>query len=369
MERTTRGWTATWLAEARGERRVRWTLPLRPFGTIVSWFVGRRWARYDRGDGVLRPALPTVSVGNLTVGGTNKTPTVDWLLGCLARDGRTLGVATRGYGRTGPPRTFRGADLEPDPERVREAGSLGDEPRLLATRHPWTWIALDPDRIRGVAALAARGADLVVADDAFQHRRLGRVFDLVLVDVTCPWGNGRLLPAGILREPIDGLARADAVLLTRTHEATAEQVGSVCREVERWVPGGRIHRARLERLGWAPAGSGEGCLALPPGRRAFVVTGIARPGSLVHTVRSDGIEVCGARVFRDHQRIGRERFLEVETEARRAGADLLVCSEKDLANLPEDLSGGMPRWYPRVGMSIEGASELLGRIERALVEG
>lgn len=387
---------AIWLAEARGERPARWVLPLIPLGAVASQAVRRRMARFDDGIGVIRPALPVVSVGNLTVGGTNKTPTVDWLLGAMRRRGRDAGVLTRGYGSSNPPGTFRMVDVLRDGAGARERGAtspssgrdanphadgraalagLGDEPRLLATHHPEAWVAVDPDRVRGCLSLALRGADLAVADDAFQHRRLGRIFDLVLVDATCPWGNGRMLPAGILREPVEGLGRADAVLLTRSDEVTEAEVLALRRMVERWVPSERIHLARLERTTWNSWPGRPGAEedpsrdAPPPSGSAFVITGIARPESLVRTLRTEGIDVCGRRVFRDHARVDLSSFREVEGEAERAGAAFLACTEKDLPNLPSEAALGRRIWYPRVGMSIERSGELLESIARALESG
>jgi tetraacyldisaccharide-1-P 4'-kinase len=199
---------------------------------------------------------------------------------------------------------------------------------------------------------------------------------------------------------VSGLARADAVLLTRTHEVSAAEIDAVRDVVERWVPREHIHPARLERLGWVrvweestPGRSGhsgqvgmdavggdadEAGTAAANGEvddvrratgngRAFVITGIAQPESLLRTVVADGLEVCGHRVFRDHERIDRARFREVLAEARRVRAGLLICSEKDLANLPGGASRELPLWYPRVGMSIERGEVLLERIRGAMV--
>lgn len=357
-----RFWADAWLSEARGASSPFWTLPLRLLEPVVRGVIRKRSNEFDQDPARARSSLPVVSVGNLTVGGTNKTPTVDWILRRLSPHGRALGVVTRGYGRSGPPRTFRGVDSRGDEL------DLGDEPALLAAHHPNVWIAIDPDRVRGVASLESRGVEWVVADDAFQHRRLARAFDLVLVDASCPWGSGRLLPAGILREPPSALSRASAVLLTRADEADEADLERLRNELEEWVPRDRIHPARLEVSGWLRLGSTADVRSAPSGEAAFVLTGIARPESLVRTARAESLEVVGWSTFRDHAKIGSEPFRRVVAEALQKGAALLVCSEKDLPNLPRDAadSSPLPIWVPRVEMSIDRGDELLARIATAL---
>ncbi|MEZ4648530.1 MAG: tetraacyldisaccharide 4'-kinase [Candidatus Eisenbacteria bacterium] len=376
-----RFWAETWLSEARGARPPRWTLPLHLLEPVVRGVIRGRANEFDREPSRARARLPVVSVGNLTIGGTNKTPTVDWLLTRLAASSRRLGVATRGYGRSGPAVTFRGADL-PDLTGSRE--DLGDEPRLLASHHPDVWVAIDPDRVSGVESLAERGVEWVVADDAFQHRRLARAFDLVLVDSSCPWGNGHLLPAGILREPPSALTRASAVFLTRATDVGADEVERLRRQVEAWVPAERVHLAHLEVSRWMNLGSTDGAPTLiatgeaeqdRPAARiggpAFVVTGIAKPESLVRTVESEAMNVVGMRSFRDHAKIGKEPFLRAVEEARRRGASVLVSSEKDVPNLPPEAvdASSLPIWVPRVEMSVERGEDVVERIVASLSGG
>lgn len=372
-------WTARWLGEAQGQYPARWTLPLRPLAAAFGIGVGLRNRRYDRGVGVFRPPIPVIAVGNLTIGGTNKTPTVDWILDGLADSGTALGVLTRGYGRGGPPQTFRFADLTAglggspaEPGCPGSGPEVGDEPWLLARRHPGVWVAIDPDRRRGLEALVDRGVTAAVADDAFQHRRLARSFDLVLVDATCPWGSGRLLPAGILREPRAGLIRADAVLVTRADEAGEERTAEVLRDVSAWIPRERCHLARLVVDSWRirpPALTDPAELEVeapqPPAVPVFVATGIARPESLLHTVRAAGLESRGLRSFRDHARIGGAAFAGVVETARTVGAGAVVCAEKDLPNLPAGPTS-LPVWYPRMALVVEREDDLRARMFAAL---
>src|SRR5262249_14997671 len=170
---------------------------LRPLGAAYGACAAWRNAAFDRGArAVQRLPVTVVSVGNLTVGGTGKTPAVVWLCALAAARGRRPGVLARGYGRA-------------------PGARLNDEGEMLARALPGLLQDQAPARAAAGRRLLALGADFVVLDDGFQHRRLHRDVDLVCLDARLPFGNGRCLPAGELRERPDGLRRADAVILTR----------------------------------------------------------------------------------------------------------------------------------------------------------
>src|SRR5690606_34844705 len=216
-----------YLAHVRGERTAPVLDLLRPLGSAFGALMRLRNRLYDRGIlSIQDPPMPVVAVGNLTFGGTGKTPWVSYLIESLARPGRALGVLTRGY------------------------GASRDEARLIAGRHPEVAIAVDPDRARGARELARKGVTLAIADDAFQHRRLRRVADLVLIDARHPFGNERMLPAGMLREPIDAVSRATAVIVTRSSEATEEERDCLEKRLRSLLPVDRLFRSDLEVGAW-----------------------------------------------------------------------------------------------------------------------
>jgi tetraacyldisaccharide 4'-kinase len=259
-------------AAAAGRAGLAMLSPL--YGTAIRL---RNWS-FDRGWRQKALPRPTVSVGNLTVGGTGKTPVVAWLCDALRRRGRHPAVLMRGY--KAPP------------------GQKGDEQRLLeqelGTSVP---IAADPDRGRGAQRILAASpdVDVFVLDDGFQHRSIRRQVDLVLVDATCPFGHGRLLPRGLLREPVSSLRRATAILITRAERA--EDVAELRRSI-RGRSAAPVFSCRfaVDRI----VDSGGGAISSIAGRKVLAVCGIGNPGSFLETVRRQGGDIAGELIFADH---------------------------------------------------------------------
>jgi tetraacyldisaccharide 4'-kinase len=238
--------------------------------------------------------VPVVSVGNLTSGGTGKTPMVAWLVGAVARRGLRPGVLARGYGRS---------------SKTAAVADLNDEGLLLKRELPGLLQVQDPDRVRGGRKLVGRGAEVVILDDGFQHRRLARNLDLCLVDATRPWGlpaeKGAapvcaFLPRGLMREPRSGLARADALVITRTGLASEETVAELKLELQRHAPGKPVllakHRARELR---DPRGR-KRPLGELEGRAVDLVSAIGNPDAFEASVKGLGAEVVTHRSFPDH---------------------------------------------------------------------
>jgi tetraacyldisaccharide 4'-kinase len=263
-----------------------------------------------------RLSVPVLSVGNLTVGGTGKTPTVAWLCQLAHAAGRRPGVLARGYGRA-------------------PGARLNDEGAMLQHRLPWLLQEQDPDRVAAGQRLVQQGADFVVLDDGFQHRRLHRDLDLVCLDAVRPFGNGSCLPSGDLREFRSGLVRAGVVFLTRA-EGLAE--GELAER-----------RARLGELAgrrdlpvFACTHGPTDVLAVPSaevlplaalrGKRAVLLSAIARPQSFRATVAALGVEVAAEIAHRDHHRYTASDVQRAATAAARAGA-LLLTTEKDAPKL------------------------------------
>ena len=259
--------------------------------------------------------VPVVSIGNLTVGGTGKTPTVAWLCQLAKQAGKVPGVLARGYGRE------RGAELN-------------DEGTLLQRRMPWLLQEQDPDRVAAGRRLVEKGADFIVLDDGFQHRRLHRDVDVVCLDARMPFGNGHCLPAGDLREFRSGLRRAGCLLLTRAGLLQREQLQQRVLRL-RQIAGKNLPVHACEHqptdLVRQPDGAVEPADALH-GRRVVLLSAIARPQSFRATVAMLGAQVVGEVVHRDHHRFTQGEVAVAAAKARDAGA-ILVTTEKDDARL------------------------------------
>jgi tetraacyldisaccharide 4'-kinase len=273
---------------------------------------------------------PVISVGNLTTGGTGKTPLVEWIARALARDGFRVCILTRGYGRRDP----QARVIVSDGERLlADARRGGDEPRLLAESLLGVAAVIsDADRAGAARwALEHLRSDLFILDDGFQHLRLARDLDIVTVDAMNPWGGGHLLPRGRLREPRRGLARADCIVITRADQSpdTAHlraQIGKIC--------GGRpviLSHAHTARLRHVTSGEvlPESAIAQPVG--AFCAVG--NPQAFFSHLRRDGHTINYTRTFPDHHVYTQDDLDEVTHEAAQAGAQGLLTTAKDAVKL------------------------------------
>jgi tetraacyldisaccharide 4'-kinase len=313
--------------------------------SMLAWGYGAgvrlRGALYESSllQGERVEGLRVISVGNLNVGGTGKTPAVLYLAETLLRAGRKVGILTRGYGRsTKEPLTFTGAEPLP---RVEEAG---DEPLLLARRCPQARLLVGADR-RALAKRArdAYSLDVVLLDDGFQHRKLARDEDIVVVDEAAGFGNGHMLPRGPLREPLAALSRA-TLFWIRTAPSPVPLPPLAAPQV----------RTRYGPTAWVdPEGAKHPPEALS-GAPVLALAGLARPGGFLRTLRHLGTDVRDAALFADHHRFTARELRDAETRAEKLGARL-VTTEKDAVRLPE----GFPAWKVQLGVEVlEGESHL-----------
>ncbi len=317
---------------------------------------------YDRGVlGTDRLPVPVVSVGNLTAGGTGKTPSVRALAAAAAALGRRPAVLTRGYGgrRAGVLR-----DGAWDPGGAATAEEAGDEPLLLSRSLPGVPVVVGADRSRRAREFLDAGSvvDLFLLDDGFQHRRLQRSADLVLLDLRRPLGNGELLPAGPLREEPDALGRADHLLLTGGDEGEPVP-GSTHAVLARYAPGVPFTRAWLTP---ARVRLWEGSASAGPSLRGLAVrgvAGIARPERFRAALEEAGAEVRGFSTYRDHHRFTAADVRREEEAARRVGA-VPVTTAKDAVRLEPRLSPGAGWAVLEVELEVEGGWE---RLLRALL--
>jgi len=313
-----------------------------------------RNAAYDRGLlPVRRLPCRVICVGNLTVGGTGKTPTVAWLAGALREAGCRVAVVLRGYGGAG------GVRVASDGAGSREDWRLvGDEAALLAARLPGVPVVTGADRhAAGRLALERFLAQTIVLDDGFQHRRLHRDLDLVLVDATDPFGGGRLLPRGRLRERVEGLCRAHGMVVTRAAEAEVEPVR---RALERLAPGRPVGWTTHRATALVELSTGRtvplGALA---GARVLGVAGIARPRSFRRTLAGLGAQTVECLIFPDHHPYGEPDRGAIGRAARQGGVEALVTTEKDAVRLGSCLPVGLPAFAVRIDLEWLGGSERL----------
>ncbi|MFJ3151534.1 tetraacyldisaccharide 4'-kinase [Pseudomonas putida] len=236
---------------------------LRPLEALYRRVVTRKRARFLRGDSVsYRAPVPVIVVGNITVGGTGKTPMILWLIEHCRQQGLKVGVVSRGYGARPPRLPWRVQADQP-------ADEAGDEPLLIVQR-TGVPLMIDPDRSRAVQALlASEPLDLILCDDGMQHYRLARDLELVLIDAARGLGNGRCLPAGPLREPADRLREADAVLFNGASEDRTEGFG---------------FRLQPSALVSVRTGERRALDHFPAGQRLHAVAGIGNPQRFFNTL-------------------------------------------------------------------------------------
>jgi tetraacyldisaccharide 4'-kinase len=297
-----------------------------PLSLIYGGLAGLRARTYARGifrqrrlDGVV------ISVGNLTAGGTGKTPMVLWIAERLFAEGKKMGILTRGYGGKSP-----GVAPQSKLSDGSEIISSSDEVQLLKARLPnRVQFGIGADRYKNGLALAARGVKWFVLDDGFQHLKLARNVDVVLIDASKPFGGGHLLPAGRLREPRGALKRADVIVITRSNHAPAIE------SVVRHYSSAPIFYARTE-LDSVRSRSGAQLTAADIGGKAlFAFCGIGNPSAFYSDLREWGFHIVGNKSFRDHHRFTADDWTQIDNQARKAGAAGLICTEKDSFNLPE----------------------------------
>jgi tetraacyldisaccharide 4'-kinase len=321
-ERLVRGWERGFTAGAGG-------LLAAMAGGYRGVLGAREWL-YARG--VLHSRTldcPVVSIGNLTVGGTGKTPAVELAVRTLADLGHRPAVLSRGYGRSGG-----GVQVVADAASIRlDAEEAGDEPFLLARRLPGVPVVVGPNRHEaGRVALARFGVTAIVLDDGFQHRTLRKDLEILMTRAGRPWGNGRLLPGGPLREPLSGLARAHLVIATGARRLDeAEEVTATVRRVAPVVPVLTAVHVPIECF----EARGMRFVALDAlgGARLLAFAGIGSPAGFCRTLREAAATVVDFQEFADHHWYTREELAGLERRAAEVRADGFVTTEKDWVRL------------------------------------
>jgi tetraacyldisaccharide 4'-kinase len=270
---------------------------------------------------------PSISVGNLTFGGTGKTPFVEFLARRFRFEGRVPAILSRGYGR----RTRGVVVVSAGEGPLVSAEDGGDEPVALARAATGVIVVVGERRADAARRAADLGADLLLLDDGYQHLAARRDVNLLLLDARDPFGGGRLAPAGRLREPVSAVERADAVVFTRVeHGAPPEAARDA---LARHAPRAPVFHARIRSAGLRDEhGAPIDAAALVP-RRVLAVCGIAHPGEFAATLAEAGVSPEERIDFRDHQPYGERPLARIRAAAERTGASFLVTTEKDAVKL------------------------------------
>jgi tetraacyldisaccharide 4'-kinase len=315
-----------------------------PYGLAIrlrNWMYASGWRI------VHHATVPVVSVGNLTVGGTGKTPCVEYIAGFYRGSDRRVAILSRGYG---------------------SAGGRNDEALVLEENLPDVPHLQGADRVAlARTAVEELESEVLVLDDGFQHRRLARDLDVVLIDVTEARGYGYLLPRGLMREPRSSLRRAGLVVLTRCDQASVERVDAVRREVRRYAPAVPVVETKHGPVELVNSARTSAPLDDLRARPVAAFCGIGNPEAFRRTLTDLGADIHAFRVYPDHHPYDRADVESLRTWLRALPPDgLAVTTQKDLVKLRVDRLGERPLWSLRIRLQVlAGLGELEDRLRGA----
>ena len=312
-----------------------------------------------------------VSIGNLSCGGTGKTPVVEVFARSLSAKGRKVAILSRGYRRKKRSfweklyHAFHSGEMELPPQVVSDGENLlmdsehaGDEPFMLASNLHDVAVIVDKDRVKsGIHAIDEFQTDIIILDDGFQYLKLKPHINIVLVDSTDPFGNGHVLPRGILREPIKNIRRADYIFLTKSDGSNklrhlkrflclraADDFAAECCHRPQYLVKLFTGREREE-------------LTFLNGRKVAALSAIARPESFENFLEQLGAELVAKDHFADHHRYTRQEIIDFVNAAKAAGAEMVVTTEKDAVRIPHLERCDVPIYYLRIQIDILSGKE------------
>ena len=312
----------------------------------------------------LDAGIPVISVGNITAGGTGKTPCIIRLAELLTAAGRHPAVISRGY-RSGLEK--QGGIVSDGKEILVSQKMAGDEPYMMALKLPKVPVLVGKDRIISVERAKRLGADLLLLDDGFQYWKLKRERDIILLDATNPFGYEHALPRGLLREPLSALKRASLFIITKSDQAEPSKIEEIKNRLTKLAPGipvttschspakavhyddwkGRIH---------------EGPLSEMKGKRAYLMSGIGNPAAFGETAKEAGFIPVGEMAFDDHHAYTEEDIRKCDSEAALSGADCVLITEKDAVKMMKLSSiheSAIPFYVLEIEMTFPEGLELL----------
>lgn len=346
---------------------------LKAFSWLFGVVVSIRYFLY--GAGVLRRhplGIQVISIGNVTAGGTGKTPVTEIFARTLAAEGRKVAILSRGYRRKEAPWWQRVFTQVVDPPLVVSDGKHvlldsaigGDEPYMLASNLPGVAVIVDRNRVKaGRYAVKRLGCNTLILDDGFQYQKLKHSVEVVLVDSTNPFGNGNLLPRGILREPVRNIRRADIIFLTKCRG----DVSAVKAEIRRYNTKAEIvecnHTPRMLKDVWSRE---EFPLEWLSGKTVCTLSGIASPKGFENSLRHLGAKVVWCERYADHHRYDSSEVLYALNRTADMGADALVTTEKDAVRFPRLETSPVRCLYLRIVIEIlagrESFTQIINRI-------
>ncbi|TWU05888.1 tetraacyldisaccharide 4'-kinase [Stieleria varia] len=303
-----------------------------PYGIAVR----RRNRGYDSGKAEIHHAgVPVISVGNLTTGGTGKTPIVCYLAKLLREENLRVSIVSRGYGR---------GEADQNDEAAELAERLPDVPHVQ-----------DPDRVAAARiAVEELESEVILMDDGFQHRRLHRDLDIVVIDMTCPFGFDALLPRGLLREPVTGLRRAGMVMLSRCDQVDAGDIDRVLTVIRQHAPDVAVIRTQHRPECMLEYPSETLPLSELIDCPVALISAIGNPMAFERTVQSCGARIVASKQLPDHDPYSPECVAELDRWLRSLdGVAKVLCTHKDLVKLQTDRLGGLPLSAMLIGLSVD----------------
>ena len=337
---------------------------LKGISLVFSAVVSLRYFLY--GIGLLRRyplGIQVISIGNVTAGGTGKTPVTEIFARTLAAEGRKVAILSRGYRRKEAPLWQRLFTQVVEPPLVVSDGKHvlldsekgGDEPYMLASNLPGVAVVVDRNRVKaGRYAIKRLGCDTIILDDGFQYQKLKHSIEVVLVDSTNPFGNGNMLPRGILREPARHLKRADIIFLTKCRG----DVTAVREEIRKYNTTAEIvecnHTPKVLKDVWSRE---EYPLSWLNGKTTCTLSGIASPKGFENSLRHLGAKVVWCERYADHHRYDSSEILYALNRTADMGADALVTTEKDAVRFPRFETTPVRCLYLRIAIEILSGAE------------
>ena len=315
-----------------------------------------------------------ISIGNITVGGTGKTPLVIWVCKFLVQKNIQCAILTRGYKTHTKERGTKDERRETRDEgrgtRDEGRGTRIDELAIFIESCPQASVIVNPDRVAGAAeAINKFGAKALIMDDGFQHRRLHRDIDIVTIDATCPLGHGRMFPAGLLREPVAALKRVDAVVITRCDQVSEAELSKLEEKI-RQVNLNVIIARSIHKPIFAKSTNGKEIgIEQLKGKKIFAFCGIGNPQAFLDTIKNIGAEVVSFKIYDDHHHYSSDDATNIYKLANNLKAELILTTQKDRTKIPvsELIKKDIPMAYLVVEANfISGEDKLKGLIEEAL---
>ncbi|MFZ2146238.1 MAG: tetraacyldisaccharide 4'-kinase [Sedimentisphaerales bacterium] len=335
---------------------------------LRNFLYSKGWLKAHRVNAVV------LSVGNITVGGTGKTPLVIWLYKQIISDSRfqisnsQCAILTRGY------KALKDTRLKTQDSRGKTQ-DYRDEPAILIEKCPEVKVIVNPDRVWGaVEAINKFGAKVLIMDDGFQHRRLVRDLDIVAIDATRPFGYGKILPAGLLREPVSSLKRADAVVITRCDQINDTELSEIEKKLLRINPKMVIARSIHAPAYVKSTDNKEISLEHIKVKKIFAFCGVGNPDAFLNTIKQLGANLVGSKVYNDHHHYTNDCLADIYKQAGALKADLILTTQKDWTKIISDFrfqisdfESSLPLAY--IGIEIKflaGEDKLRGLIEKTL---